>query len=213
MNFDKLDSDFQAYLKTDHTRWVLGNKVLYDLCDKYPLHTNEEEIIMKIWLIGRSYAAAIERVNKAKNDDKDFYYDKVSPHMMKVGSDLDEVIKSLRGSEHTTKDNLHEILSAHKFLLDQFEEITNMKKRSLASKYLHFHCPNLFYIYDSRSSAKISEYVKLDKSDKSIIDDIKKYDYEYTIFALKAIKLQNHLHEKYGKLLTPREIDNFLLGY
>ena len=41
--------------------WDLGNKVLYDLCSSYPYHKTDEEIIAKIWLIGRSYAAAIER--------------------------------------------------------------------------------------------------------------------------------------------------------
>ena len=42
----------------------IGNDVLYQMCEKYPSHTNEEEIIGKIWLIGRSYAAAIERAKK-----------------------------------------------------------------------------------------------------------------------------------------------------
>lgn len=41
--------------------WDLGNKVLYDLCRKYPRHEGYPEIIAKIWIIGRSYAAAIER--------------------------------------------------------------------------------------------------------------------------------------------------------
>lgn len=43
------------------TPWDLGNQVLYDLCRQYPGHTDEQAVIAKIWLIGRTYAAAIER--------------------------------------------------------------------------------------------------------------------------------------------------------
>ena len=41
--------------------WDLANKTLYDLCSKHPNHKNNEEIIAKVWIIGRTYAAAIER--------------------------------------------------------------------------------------------------------------------------------------------------------
>jgi hypothetical protein len=41
--------------------WDLGNDILYEMCEKYPGHDEDNEIIAKIWLIGRSYAAAIER--------------------------------------------------------------------------------------------------------------------------------------------------------
>lgn len=40
--------------------WRFGNKILYDMCYNNPEHTNKEVVIGKIWLIGRSYAAAIE---------------------------------------------------------------------------------------------------------------------------------------------------------
>lgn len=41
--------------------WDVGNSVLYDMCRKYPNHGKEDEIIAKVWLIGCSYSAAIER--------------------------------------------------------------------------------------------------------------------------------------------------------
>src|SRR5438477_314230 len=41
--------------------WDVGNGVLYDLCAANPEHTRDDVIIAKIWLIGRTYAAAIER--------------------------------------------------------------------------------------------------------------------------------------------------------
>ena len=41
--------------------WDAGNKVLYDLCANNFTHDNKSNIISKVWLIGRAYAAAIER--------------------------------------------------------------------------------------------------------------------------------------------------------
>jgi hypothetical protein len=38
-----------------------GNHILYRMCHKQPGHTNVDVIAGKIWLIGRAYAAAIER--------------------------------------------------------------------------------------------------------------------------------------------------------
>ena len=41
--------------------WSIGNQVLYDLCRRYPYHVVDAEIVATIWLIGRAYAASIER--------------------------------------------------------------------------------------------------------------------------------------------------------
>ena len=38
-----------------------GNKILYDMCATKPRHDDIDIIVGKIWLIGRSYSAAIER--------------------------------------------------------------------------------------------------------------------------------------------------------
>jgi hypothetical protein len=46
--------------------WDLGNSVLYDLCRKHPSHKTADEILAKVWLIGRSYAASIERRKNVK---------------------------------------------------------------------------------------------------------------------------------------------------
>ena len=59
--------------------WNFGNGVLYKLCAENFYHTKDEHILAKVWLIGRAYAAAIERrrIKEAINDD--FYIDKVVP--------------------------------------------------------------------------------------------------------------------------------------
>ncbi|AJH77677.1 hypothetical protein [Heyndrickxia coagulans] len=40
--------------------WSFGNEILYEMCRKNPDHNKADVIVGKIWLIGRSYAAAIE---------------------------------------------------------------------------------------------------------------------------------------------------------
>jgi len=43
------------------TAYDVGKDALYEMCRKHPRHNREDEVISKIWLIGRSHSAAIER--------------------------------------------------------------------------------------------------------------------------------------------------------
>jgi hypothetical protein len=57
--------------------WDLGNRVLYELCSKHLGHGEADEIVAKIWLIGRSYAASIERRRNATQAGDRFYEETV----------------------------------------------------------------------------------------------------------------------------------------
>ena len=70
-------------------------------------------------------------------------------------SKLDETLKALKRIKQLDESSIGEVLDAHGYLVTVFEELTDKGKRSLASKYLHFHCPHLFFIYDSRAMAGI----------------------------------------------------------
>jgi len=140
---------------TEGTLWDLGNEVLYELCAKYPRHDAEKEILAKIWLIGRSYAAAIERRKNSKQDAEQFYLKTVAPAIR--NSDIDTWLSDIAWERKPTSENYSGIVAVHKKLTDLFFDISGMKKRSLASKYLHFHFPHLFYIYDSRASSAVAK--------------------------------------------------------
>jgi len=135
------------------SRWDLGNKILYDMCANYPYHKSIVQIVAKIWLIGKSYAAAIERRKNAKEYNEDFYTEVVGPVMMKSG--IDQWIAEINRFRFPTLDNIENILAVHGSLMNLIKEMTGMGKRSLASKYLHFHKRNLFFIYDSRAMESI----------------------------------------------------------
>lgn len=136
--------------------WDKGNEVLYGMCTKYPLHQSNDEIIAKIWLIGRSYAAAIERRKQTEEVGDEFYTEKVAPMIQQ--SNIDQFLEPLRGYRNITEKNFDEIMTAHFYVTDLFKKISDLDKRSLASKYLHFHHPMLFFIYDSRACAGIRKF-------------------------------------------------------
>lgn len=131
---------------------------------------------------------------------------------MEIGYELDNRIEGLKKCDGIAVDNLAIILDTHKFLTHAYYEITNLSKRSLASKYLHFHAPCMFYIYDSKADVAIRKYVSLDSAMKKKLNYIEA-DENYLEFSIKMFTFQNHIKDKYGLYLTPRQIDAFLLNY
>ena len=193
-----------------HNIWDFGNRILYEMCKKAPLHVNEDEIVGKVWLIGRSYAAAIER--GANHTGDSFYTEHVAKKIKAVGTELDRRIAALQGHCKVSKEILSEIVETHRFLTKVFSGISGKINRSLASKYLHFHLPNIFYIYDSRSIDGVTNLKSLDKALKK---ELLKYDSDgsYVDFVAKIYPLNVRIHEEHGIWLTPRELDALLLDY
>lgn len=185
------------------THWFLFDKILYDLCQQYPRHNNAHEVVAKIAMIGRAYSASVERRKNAETtNDRDFYYGYVAPLI--VDSDLDERLDALRQYQSPTTENLHEILDTHLYLQELLKKATEMDKRSFVSKYLHFHCPNLFYIFDSYSDREINGIVK----------SIGKWscpsgaDYCYAKYCEKSLFIQQQTMPNERNF--PRILDSFL---
>jgi hypothetical protein len=184
--------------------WDLGNQVLYNMCRTHPRHKEEDEIVAKVWLIGRSYAASIERRRNAKDKGDDFYETVVAPTMRKHPID-----SWLRLIKSTGKPGSAQTVSVHKRLMNLFHSITGLEKRSLASKYLHFHKPDAFFIYDSRVRQSITKVVpRLNEIPKLDVDE---FDVEYRDFVRRCVWLRTHIQETLGTVLTPRQIDKLLL--
>ena len=194
------------------TPWDLGNQVLYDLCSEHPLHNEEQAILTKIWLIGRSYAAAIERRrpdDMEKEDNDDFYIKIVAPEIR--NSYIDQWIEELRKKyKKPTNESLNDILFAHANVTNLFSKISGLQQRSLASKYLHFHLPELFFIFDTRAVNRINRLSSLLNFQKSI-PTVEKHDREYRKFFEKCLHLQTYIEKEFNILLNPRQLDNLLL--
>ena len=181
---------------------AFGNKILYDMCKKYPGHTVPEEIHAKLWIIGRTYAAALERKRESVKKSTEKVYTETIDKLIEIGSELDANIQELRPIvDHAT---MCAALHVHKSLVDIFYEVTDLEKRSLASKYLHFHKPDVFYIYDAYANTTLKKCVE----GRIIPDD--QYEHEYFRFCSRAMAFQKRIKETYGTDLTPRELDNWL---
>ena len=194
----------------------IGNGILYKLCRDYPDHKNDDAINAKVWLIGRAYAAAIERRKEKDDINDDFYESKVIPIMR--SSHIDDKLTKLSKYKSITDHNILEILQVHKFLLDKFQKISGMKKRSLSSKYLHFHLPNLFFIYDSRANTALkiileTEGLFVDDSFEKLFSKIKNQDIdeEYAKFFCRAYLVKKRLFDMVKEPISTRQFDNILI--
>jgi hypothetical protein len=189
--------------------WDFSNRVLYDVCRAHPAHDDESVIIAKMLLIGRAYSAAIERrKNKKQGEDTDsFYVERVGPTLRR--SKIDRWIAEARASRPGTRAAFATLVKVHGLTTDLFYDISRLEKRALASKYLHFHVPKLFYIYDSRAAEAIrefsAEFPRPSRSDEG--------DDQYRKFAEKCQHLRDLCERRFSLDLRPRHVDNLLLGF
>lgn len=196
---------------TNRDPWSLGNDILYKMCADYFKHDSSEKIIAKVWLIGRSYAVALERrKNKIQDYESDKFYTEVVVNAFQL-SKLDKIMDDIKINTKLNPDTLIKTIELHFYLTKLLNEITELNKRSFSSKYLHFHMPNLFYIYDSRATKALRKFkINIPDNLKLSVTD-KKFDKEYSEFACKCFVLTNQVKELFGIELTPRQIDNLLL--
>lgn len=183
-----------------------GNEVLYHMCRENPSHKDLSVITGKIWLIGRSYSAAIERKAGPKmKEGENFYLSQVAPAIK--SSKIDNWLKTVSLISRVTEENLESVLSCHKNVTDLFASITGIEKRSLASKYLHFHAPSAFFIYDSIASSAAKD----EPNCKKILSSSERSDKEYEKFCRRCLVIRGNIEKR--KELSPRDIDKYLLGY
>ena len=191
---------------TSQASWDFGNQVLYNMCTANPYHNQIDVIIGKIWLIGRTYAAAIERRRTSGEASGDAFYETVVAPRIRE-SEIDVWFDAIRNGN---PDDLGLHLEVHARVMKLFTEISGLEKRSLASKYLHFHFPQRFYIYDSRAYKVICELTEpVGKRIPSLGD----HDDVYARFFIRCRNLGQQLDAQLGRSLSIREFDKVLLGY
>ena len=138
MVVEQVEKSCRDYIANKNTRWEYGNRILYDMCKNDLYHNQIDIIVGKNWIIGRSFAAAIERRINANDSNDDFYYDVVAPKILKISNELDFRISSLRSLKGTILDNVKEILETYKLFMDTFYEITGYKVILKSTKKLIF---------------------------------------------------------------------------
>lgn len=184
--------------------WDVGNRALYELCERHPFHQDAANVIAKVWLIGRSYAASIERRREHLDvDNDDFYVKHVAPTICR--SRIDDWLVSLRvlpGPDAAA------VIPVHRRITLLFESISGLEKRSLASKYLHFHCPHAAYIYDARAAVAIR---RVSPPLRRSLECAER-DEEYARFYQRCETFRADLERVMERAMTPREVDSVLLA-
>ena len=209
MEKSDLENYIQEAKEMDET-WKLSNDVLYELCKKHPSQKNNQEVIAKLYLIGRTYAASIER-GAGKNGD--IYTINIPRMVSESGEKLDQLIGSLN-----RKSKIEDVFYTYNYLLSCFHKISGKWNKSLTSKYLHFHKPELYFLMDSRARSSIHmilEVLKLNKciskKDLESYRNMKEESQEYFIFYLKCRKCIDSIEQNFGIKLSSRDFDNVLL--
>lgn len=110
------------------TQWDLTNKMLYRLCREHPTHTDQDAIVAKIRIIGRVYAASIERRRTQIGDSTDSFYKNVGREILR--SKLDEWIDEAREINPNSDAALAVMVGVHKRTVELFRRISGLNKRS-----------------------------------------------------------------------------------
>ncbi len=190
--------------------WGFGNTILYDLCRKNFNHVEDEKILTKVLFIGRIYAAAVERRRNKKDEINDnFYIGTIVPTFRE--SELDKLLDELSTFKKLTIDCIPQILLTHSYLTRILKRITDLEKRSFCSKYLHFHMPNLFFIYDSRAVTGLRQFTSRVPKDLKECIYLENIDVEYAKFFIKCFDLKRQVEDHFKSTLTNRQLDNILI--
>jgi hypothetical protein len=190
--------------------WDFGNAILYKLCKDNFNHDLDDHILTKVLFIGRIYAAAVERRKNKSNDINDnFYTDTVAPTFRK--SKLDKKLSDLKSAKPDKVENIKSVLQTHYYLTSMLKKITALDKRSFSSKYLHFHLPDLFYIYDSRAVTALRQFTSQVPKDLKHILVLDNIDNAYAKFYCKCFDLKRQIKTQFKIDLTHRQLDNLLI--
>jgi hypothetical protein len=179
---------------------ILDPKVraLYDLCFMYRHHRRDEIVADKLRLITRLYTDSLSWPGKA------FCAESTAHNLTQ--SPVDHWFGAISTAEHLDSGLLLEL---HKRLMGVFSDISEDEARSLASKYLHFHFPELFFVYDTRIATAISLLMEGDCGFLALAE----FDPAYGRFHACCRKLTERITPLVGRRLSPRELDRVLRAW
>ena len=196
----------------DWTRYSKVESILYEMCRKWPSHKDLSAVQAKVIIIGRTFAAGLERLGG--KDKHEGIFDTVANILFKNRNRLDAEISRLSRSKTLSVDSAEKVLSLHGYTVGLLREGTKsqLNFRSFASKYLHFHIP-IVPIFDSTALHILTEWYPRRKFQDSIQIPYKgKYDSVYAEFLGQFMLYFSDLNEL--KLRpTVKSADQYLIWY
>ena len=183
---------YNFFIPYKQTNGYFGNQLLYRLCKKYKKTTQWQQVYAKVWIIGRTYAAPVERNKKGVNIEQ-FSKDFIN---FNKRNKFDKLLFNIKCEEDAMK--------VYKKFLDFIFKETGQYNRSFASKYLHFHRPKWFKIYDSYTKKATNALSNIKSDLKGDVDKI------YADFYAKENDINNYIKKEYGEKLNNRDLDTLL---
>jgi hypothetical protein len=179
---------------------ILDPKVraLYELCFMHRHHLRDEIVADKLRLISRLYGDTMAWQDAA------FSAESAAHHLSR--SPVDRWFGALATAEQLDSGLLLEL---HKRLMAVFNDLSDDEARALASRYLHFHFPELFHVYDSRIATAITLLMDGDCGFLALAE----FDPAYGRFHACCRKLTERITPLVGRRLSPRELDRVLRAW
>jgi hypothetical protein len=149
--------DHLAKALEDYSRWWQPvDKELYDLCQRKPEQRDESLVFSKVAIIGRVYAAQVNRSFKAAGGGNKEVT--VARGLVEQADLIEKGLLALDGRKFD-RQTAREIVELHGRITRKLAERTgDAWLSSFVSKYLHFHCP-IVPIYDSQATGSIGRFV------------------------------------------------------
>ncbi|MDR3394263.1 MAG: hypothetical protein P4L70_04615 [Parasulfuritortus sp.] len=172
-------------------------RALYELCFMHRHHFQDDIVADKLRMMVRVCVEQGLLVN-------DFSAELVAHRLGRSG--IDRWFASLATAEHL---DLALVFELHKRVMDVFSDLPEMQARSLAAKYLHYHFPELFYIYDAGLETAAFD---LGEGECGYLARAE-HDPIYGAFFSCCRKLADKLAPLAGHRLSPRELDLILRAW
>jgi len=158
---EELDAVIQAFDES----WGAVDEVLYRACREHPLHNDRRAIMCKMVVVGRCYAAGIERLVTPRKGEQ--AVDRIGDCLARHGAVIDGIIQGLPDPEAPLTP------APMRIVVRQHGRLTRLLARhltkgryptSFVSKYLHFHRP-IVPIYDAYCLAGLTKAVHWDQKE------------------------------------------------
>jgi len=172
-------------------------RALYELCFMHRHHFRDDIVADKLRMLVRLCA---ERGILVQN---------FSPEYVAHRLGRAHVDRWFGGLATAEKLDVALLLEVHKHMMRLFDDLGEAEARSLASKYLHFHFPELFFVFDSRVDAAA---MILGEGECGYLA-LNEHDPVYGRFYACARKLTDKMMPLVGRRLSPRELDRVLRAW
>jgi hypothetical protein len=190
--------------------WSTYNQVLYDMCAAMPSHSSLQDVVAKVGIVARAYAAGLERHGDPEGPGAIVG---VSQVLYEASGDVDRLLAELAEVAGDGKvlnaDRLAEVTRIHGTFQELVGEATRSTVRSWVSKYLHFHAPGV-PLYDSRACSVLGGRYDRRKARNRHFDRPAAADHQYWAFCNRFLSMWEEARSL-GPRRSVRRLDQHLL--